>query len=166
MTTAIRRSQTPIREMTGRPGQSWGYIVIPARGKVTMRIRGDVLDTTITTTYGLENRHLMTRIQRIETVEMIEGRLWWLLGIGIPLLFFFFLGLIPIVLFFFLKQKWLIVHNASGNLLLFYDDSQRANSFCQTLMAVARQLNSKSTPATAANGGRPKRPVNQRSRSN
>lgn len=109
-----------------------------------MRIVGDVLETAIGTSYGLENRDVYTRIPRVETAEVIEGRVWWLLGIGIPLLFVFFIGIIPIVAFFFVKQKCLIVHNVSGNLVLFYRDTKKAKDFCQTLMAVARQSNSKS----------------------
>lgn len=137
----------PVREITGSPGQSLGYIVIPARGKVTMRISGDMLETKSKTVYGLENKESYTRIQRIETVEMIEGRLWWLLSIGIPLLGFYLIGVIPIILFFFLKQKRVVVYDKSGSHFLFYKDSHTVKDFCQTLMLVSRQLNSKSLPA-------------------
>jgi hypothetical protein len=163
--SAIQRIPVPVREITGRPGQSWGYVVVPTSGKVTMRILSDMLETSIATAYGLEQREIHTRIQRIETVEMVEGRLWWLLIIGIPLLFVFFLGVIPIVLFFVLKQKWLVVHNASGNLTLFYKDSKKVQDFCRTLMAISRQLNSKSSSsAPPANGNRPQSANDQRPR--
>lgn len=158
--TTIQRIPAPVREITGRPGQSWGYVVVPTSGKVTMRIVGDTLETNIATAYGLEKREVHTRIQRIETVEMVEGRLWWLLIIGIPLLFFF-VGIIPIVLFFLLKQKWLVIHNVSGNLTLFYSDSKKVQDFCRTLMAISRQLNGKSAPAPAP-GNRPQSSNGQR----
>lgn len=106
-----------------------------------MEIKGTLLETTISTAYGLEQSQLFTRIERIETVQMVEGRLWWLLAVGFPLLFVFLIGVIPIVLFFFLKQKWLFVHERSGSLLLFYKDSQRTKEFCATLLAVALQAN-------------------------
>lgn len=136
-----------VREITGRPGQSLGYIVIPASGKATMRITGDILETKSKTSYGLEEREAYTRIQRIETVEIIEGRLWWLLSIGIPLIPAYFIGVIPIVLFFFIKQKRIVIHDKSGKNFLFYKDSPTAKDFCKTLLLVSRQLNSKSAPA-------------------
>jgi len=152
--SSLQRVPAPVREITGKPGQSWGNFVMPARGEVTMKISGDLLETKILTAFGLDQREIKTRIQRIETVERSEGRLWWLLWIGIPLLFTFFIGIIPIVLFFIIKQKWIVVHNNSGNLLLFYQDSTKAKNFCHTLMAISRQLNSKSSPATS-NGATP-----------
>ena len=158
-----------VREITGRPGRSFGYIVVPASGKTTMRITGDILEAKSKTAYGLEQRESYTRIQRIETVEMIEGRIWWLLSIGVPLLAAYFVGVVPIIAFFLLKQKRLVVHDKSGNNFLFYKDSAKAKDFCQTLMLVSRQLNSKSTPVSNQrnkqrsqnpNNGRP--PVDKR----
>jgi len=95
--SSLQRIPAPVREITGKPGQSWGNFVMPARGEVTMKISDDLLETKILTAFGLDQREIQTRIQRIETVERSEGRLWWLLWIGIPLLFTFFIGIIPIV---------------------------------------------------------------------
>ncbi len=142
---------TPIREMKGQPGQAIGNVVFPSRGEVIMRIQNDVLETSIVTAYGLEKREVHTRIQRIESVEVVEGRFWWLLGIGIPMLLFYGLGIIPIVLFFVIKQRWLMVYNASGNLLLFHNDQKKAQDFCRTVMAISRQLNTKAASAPTKN---------------
>ncbi|NEZ61995.1 hypothetical protein D0962_04265 [Leptolyngbyaceae cyanobacterium CCMR0082] len=124
-----------------------------------MRVVEDVLETNIATSYGLENRNIYTRIQRIETVEVIEGRLWWLLAVGVLLLPVYLLGIIPIVIFFLVKQKWLIVHNAGSNIILFYRDTKKAKDFCRTLMAVARKLNGKppspSIPKLPAQSSKP-----------
>lgn len=133
-------------EISGKPGQVWGSVVIPAGGKTVMRINGDLLQTSTRMNYGLENKDVMTRIQNIDSVEVTEGCIWWLLAIGIPALAFYFIGIIPIVLFFVIKQKWLVVYTGSANLILFHKNTQQAREFRDKLMLLARQLNSK-TPA-------------------
>ena len=39
--------------------------------------------STTTSTYQLEKKVIYTRIQNIDSVELVEGRMWWLLTIRI-----------------------------------------------------------------------------------
>lgn len=129
-------------EIAGRPGQVWGAMVIPAGGKTTMRINGDILQTTTRMNLGLENKEILTLIQKIDSIEVTEGRIWWLLIVGIALLFFV-VGIIPIILFFVIKQKWIVVYSGSASLILFHKNTKNAREFADKLMAMARRLNSK-----------------------
>jgi hypothetical protein len=156
-----QRGQTLVREIEGKPGQSIGNFVAPANGKITMKLSGDLLETKIVMAHSLEQREIQTRIQCIETIEMVEGRLWWLLWISVTIVtgslgidYFdgaWIVAIIPIIIFFVIKQKWLVVHNSSGNLVLFYKDSIKAKDFCNTLMALSRHLNQRALAPTPSN---------------
>lgn len=148
-------------EINGRPGQVWGNFVSPASGKATMRIEGDMLRTITRTAYGLEKKEVHTRIQNIDSVELVEGRLWWLLFVGIFTLVWI-IGIVFIVLFFMLKQNWIVVHTPCANLILFYKKTENVQGFCTSLLNLTRQLNApaiprQQDPAQAA------RPINSRS---
>lgn len=129
-------------EIIGKPGQVWGTMVIPAGGKTTMRINGDILQTSTRVNYGLENKEVLTRIQNIDSIEVTEGLIWWLLIIGLITLSFL-IGVVFIVLFFVIKQKWLVIHTSSAALILFHNNTQQARDFRDKLMIISRQLNSK-----------------------
>ncbi|PSB24022.1 hypothetical protein C7B82_28590 [Stenomitos frigidus ULC18] len=132
-------------EIHGRPGQVWGSVVIPASGKATMRIVGDTLHTSTKTSYGLEKKEIHTRIQNIDAVEVVEGRLWWLLFLGIATLLWV-IGIVFIVLFFVLKQNWIVVHTPCSHLILFYKKSENVQGFCTNLLNLSRQLNAPAIP--------------------
>jgi hypothetical protein len=106
--------------------------MMPAGGKATMRIVGDTLHTSTKTAYGLEKKETQTRIQSIDSVEVVEGRLWWLLGLGFSTLLFWGLGLVFLVLFFVLKQNWMVVHTPGAPLILFYKKAEHVQDFCTT----------------------------------
>lgn len=137
----VQKTSLGVREISGRPGQSWGSVVIPGNGKATMRIVEDVLYTNVQASFGLESKELQTRIQSIDTVELVEGRLWWLLWLGIPSIFAMGIGLILIIIFFLYKQRWIAVYGGNAVLVLFHTDKQRAREFTQTLLLLSRQLN-------------------------
>lgn len=130
-------------ELSGKPGQVWGSVVVPSGGKSTMRIDGDILQTTARMNYGLENKDILTRIQTIDAIEVTEGRMWWLLAIGFATLWIL-VGIIPIVLFFIFKQKWIVIYSQGTHLILFHKNTQQAREFRDSLMAIVRQLNAKS----------------------
>ena len=71
----------------------------------------------------------------VGSIELCQGRLWWLIVLGISTLAFFFVGLIFIILFFFLKQKWITVRCGSVTLTLFYKKQPDAEAFKDTLLA-------------------------------
>jgi len=148
-------------EIHGRPGQVWGSLMMPAGGKATMRIVGDTLHTSTKTAYGLEKKETQTRIQSIDSVEVVEGRLWWLLGLGFSTLLFWGLGLVFLVLFFVLKQNWMVVHTPGAPLILFYKKADNVQDFCTHLLHLSRQLNAPALPRQQPSA-QATRPVNTR----
>jgi hypothetical protein len=141
----LSRSGQAMSEINGRPGQVWGSVIIPASGKATMRIVGDTLHTSTKTSYGLEKKETQTRIQNIDAVEVVEGRLWWLLFLGLSTLVWG-IGIVFIVLFFVLKQNWMVVHTPCSPLILFYKKSDNVQGFCTDLLNLSRQLNAPAMP--------------------
>ncbi|MDX2097014.1 MAG: hypothetical protein SFW36_04495 [Leptolyngbyaceae cyanobacterium bins.59] len=136
----IQRANSGVTEIVGRPGQVWGNVVVPAGGKASMRIDGDILRGTVALNLGLETKEIYTRIQKIDSVEVVEGRIWWLLILGIATIIWL-VGIVPIILFFVIKQQWIVVHSGSACLVLFHKNTNQAKQFSQTLLTMARQLN-------------------------
>lgn len=167
MSNSIEHTNSGVTEITGTPGQAWGSFVVPAGGKSSLRIVGDTLQGKTVVNFGLETKEIYTRIQAIDSIEVIEGRMWWLLFLGLATLFLYFIGVIFIVLFFVFKQNCLVVHSNSASLVIFHQDTNRAKQFSQNLLLLARQLNastaSRSSTATNSrqpqNNQRPTRPA-------
>jgi hypothetical protein len=162
MNNQIPGSEQNVTEITGRPGQVWGTVVIPTGGKTTMRIVGDTLQTTTKVNFGLEKKEVFTRIQKIDSVEIVEGRIWWLLVLGLATVMGV-IGFVFIVLFFAIKQNWIVVRSSTSSLILFHSDNSRVKQFCSNLLTISRQLNAHSI----SNNSTSKRPSqNMPSKSN
>lgn len=129
-------------EINGRPGVAWGNLIIPANGnsKIKIRVVRDLLQTNVKLAFGLENKDILTPISDISSIEIVEGRLWWLLWLGFTTLFMYFIGIIFIVLFFVIKQRWIVIYTKSINLTLFHKKSENVEQFRQTVLAIQRQL--------------------------
>jgi hypothetical protein len=125
-----------------------------------MRIVGDTLHTSTKTAYGLEKKETQTRIQNIDAVEVVEGRLWWLLWLGFSTLVWG-IGIVFIVLFFVLKQNWMVVHTPCSPLILFYKKAENVQGFCTNLLNLSRQLNAPAMPRQQPSA-QATRPVNTR----
>lgn len=142
-------------EISGTPGQVWGNVVIPASGKTTIRVVGDVLQTSTTSAYQLEKKVVFTRIQNIDSIELVEGRMWWLLIIGIFTLVYL-IGIAFIIAFFAYKRSWIVIHTNCANLILFYKKTENAQEFCKNVLAISRQLNTSMLPKqNMGNGSQP-----------
>ena len=63
-----------------------------------------------------------------------------MLGLGITTLSLYFIGLVFIIIFFIVKQRWIVIHTPSINLSLFYKQSENVEQFKQTVLAIQRQL--------------------------
>lgn len=152
----VNNNSRTVVEINGKPGQVWGNVVIPASGKSTIKIIGDVLHTNTTTTYDLEKKVIYTRIQNIDSIEIVEGRLWWLFFIGLATLFFYLIGVIFIIAFFAYKRNWIVIHTNCANLILFYKKTENAQEFCKNVLAISRQLNMPTLPKqNMGNGSQP-----------
>lgn len=148
-------SSRTITEISGTPGQVWGNVAIPASGKTTMKIVGDVLQSNTASAYQLEKKVIYTRIQNIDSVELVEGRMWWLLTLGIFTLIYI-IGIAFIVAFFVYKRNWIVVHTNCSNLILFYKKTENAQDFCKNVLAISQQLNAPMQPQqNMGNGSQP-----------
>jgi len=135
-------------EISGKPGLIWGNIIVPTAGRSKIRIKivGDLVQSNIYSGYGLEKKEIQTRIQDVKSIEISSGPLAWLLGIGISTLFFYGLGIIFIILYFFIKQKWMIIYTSTLNIIVFYKKPEDVEQFRSTVLTLARQINSPSAP--------------------
>lgn len=158
MPSNFQNSLNTTRELKGKPGQNWlGPVVVPARGSMVLKINSTILEAKKISSFGLEQAEAFIRIQQIDTIEMVEGRLWWLLSLA-----FFFAGayfnggafgmicaLIAVgivVAFFVVKQKWMVIRTGSTNVILFYKNSGLAKEFSSNLLAIACKLNTQPAP--------------------
>ncbi|NJO64642.1 MAG: hypothetical protein HC836_42835 [Richelia sp. RM2_1_2] len=135
-------------EINGKPGLIWGSIIVPAAGRSKIRIKivGDLLQSNIDSGYGLEKKEIHVRIQDVKSIEISSGPLTWLLGIGISTLFFYGLGIIFIILYFFIKQKWMIIYTSTLNIIVFYKKPEDVEQFRSAVLTLARQINSPTVP--------------------
>ncbi|MBD2666674.1 hypothetical protein [Richelia sinica] len=136
-------------EINGKPGLVWGNLIVPAAGrsKITVKIVGDLLQTNIQSSYGLEKRNIQTRIQDVKSIEIASGPLNWLLVLGF-LTLLWGIGIIFIILYCFIRQNWLIVYTGTISIIVFYKKTQDVERFRSTVLKLARQLNSPSLPRT------------------
>ena len=147
--SAISQSQylsQPVTEIKGKPGIVWGNLVVPTgvRARITVKLDGDLLQSNVRLAFGLENKEIKTRLQDIGSIEVAEGRLWWLLWIGIPTLFTFFIGIIFIVFFFLIKQRWLVIYTKSVNLVVFHKRAESVEQFREAVFAAIQKNSSTS----------------------
>lgn len=165
-TSAITSRNQANAEINGRPGVIWGNLIVPASGrsKIKIKIVGDHLQTNVDLAYGLEKKEIITPIQEVKSIEIAQGRLWWLLILGLLTLFVYFIGVIFIVLFFLIKQRWIIIYTSSVHLILFYKNSESIEQFRTTVLSIKRQLNSPAIPKP--NGARPAVPDRTRPQMN
>ncbi|MHC5746949.1 MAG: hypothetical protein ACYTXT_34720 [Nostoc sp.] len=135
-------------EISGKPGLIWGNLIVPTAGrsKIRIKIAGDLLQSNIDSGYGLEKKDIQTRIQDIKSIEISSGPLAWLLVIGIATLFLYGLGIIFIILYFFIKQQWLIIYTSTLSIIVFYKKPEDVEQFRSTVLALAHQINSPPAP--------------------
>ncbi len=131
-------------EINGNPGLVWGNLIVPdaSRSKITVKIVGDLLQTNIESNYGLVKKDIQTRIQDVKSIEIASEPLNWLLILGLLTLWFYFIGIIFIILYFFIKQKWLIIYTTTISIIVFYKKNQDVEKFRSIVLSLARQFNS------------------------
>jgi len=152
-------SHTLVQEITGKPGNLIGKMIVPASGSITVRIVGDMLQATTKGT--LEKRDSWTRIQNIDCAEIVESPIWQLLGIGIPLLLaglpsveysdfgglLLLAGIGCIAAFFLVKRRYLAIYSSRNTIPVFIQKpSETYQQFAMAVMTIARQLNARPVP--------------------
>ena len=132
-----------VREITGRPASIIGNWIVPQQfGKTKLRISGDVIECEVKVFFGLEKRITYLRIQEISAVSIFNGRIWWLLWIGICTLYpYWFIGLILIVAFFLVKNNALSINEKGQAIAMTYSNNTEAQTFCENVLKLSKQLN-------------------------
>lgn len=147
-------------EITGAPAQTWGNVLIPLKGTITVKITGDTLQVTIKT--GLEKRESWTRIQNVDSIEILEAPIYALLSFGCFLIFIglgtmnssFIIGLLFVfggaaMIAFAIKSKrrYLAIYSYRSTIAVFMKkSSDNYQQFAMNVLAIARHLNA---PANA-----------------
>ncbi|MEG4326310.1 hypothetical protein [Microcoleus sp. herbarium5] len=118
-----------VTQISGIPGQLVGAVPVRTNGTGTLKILGDTLQANFDSFFGLEIKEIVIPIQDVKAVEIGEGCTWWLLALGISTLWFFFIGIIFIVLAFIVKQRYITIYTSRINLIMFYTKTDRINHF-------------------------------------
>lgn len=155
----MRTNQQAI-EIAGAPGKVWGNVLVPTRGTITVKITGDTLQGTVKT--GLEKKESWTRIQNIDSIEILEAPIYVLLLIGGFLVLFglslldksfifaliILLGCAAIIAFAINnKRRCLAIYSHRNTIAVFMNNSPNSyQQFSMNVLAIARQLNA---PANA-----------------
>lgn len=157
-------------EIVGTPGKTWGNVIVPASGTVTLQITGDLIQAT--TQNGFEKTTSWTRIQNIDSIEIAEAPNYLLLLIGIVFalmglaalvanpvsgLVLFAIGVVCIVYALKAKRRLLVIHSFRYTIPVFMTKPPDLyRQFAANVMTLARQLN------TFAPGPQPNRPAQAR----
>ncbi|MEA5421092.1 hypothetical protein VB712_17845 [Spirulina sp. CCNP1310] len=129
-------------EIIGQPGKIAGIFVTPIRGRITLRVIDDHLRAQTKLAWGLETQEILIKCDRIESIQVTEGRIWWLLWLGIATFWFLGIGFAFIIAFFLIKQRWLIVYSGRQTVILFFKENQMSQirTFAQSLMAKPQRM--------------------------
>jgi hypothetical protein len=116
-----------IDSIYGTTSSAWAGAFHPTSDRMKIQLRDNFIKTDINFFLGTK-KTIYTKIDKISSVELGEGRLWWLLIISIFTVFFL-IGIIFIILFFIVKVKWLTIYTDSFPLVISYDSDQQAEQF-------------------------------------
>lgn len=149
------QSNQRVMEISGRPGKVWGSMFIPASGNITVKIAGDLVQSTLTS--GVEKTESWVRIQNVDSVEMSECPEYVLLSLGIflvlfalgmigssPLFGLLFLvgGIVCIVYAFINKRRLMTIYSLRYTIPVFMTKPPMSyKQFAEHVMAIARHLN-------------------------
>ena len=156
MTSNPRRvNNYPAPEIKGAPAQIWGNMLVPARGIMTLQIDNNILRTRVKT--GLEKKESWIRIQNIDSVEISEAPIYFLLVIGVILILSglgtfdssFIFGLILmlggiVIIVFTLKNKrrCLVINSYRNTVGVFMNKSPETyQQFAMKILEISHQLN-------------------------
>jgi len=170
-----------VTEITGRPGKVFGSMFLPASGSMTVKISGDLLQSTLKS--GVEKTDSWVRIQNIDAIEVLESPEYLLFAIGILLivwglgwamgnvillsLLFVAGGVACSVYAFINKRRLLAIYSLRYTIPVFMTKSPASYyQFSEQVMAIARHLNASSamTQTNRLGNGKPAMPLGNGSR--
>ncbi|WP_017303831.1 hypothetical protein [Spirulina subsalsa] len=142
-------TQQPLTKIQGTLGTSVGSLIVPRWGTITLELQGHLLYSQQESIFALESTKSYTVLSKIDSVEIVSGRIWWLLWLGL-ITSFLLLGILFIIAFFLIKQEWLLIVSGRTTYVLFFRRNNRQNiqQFAQNLLT---QIRINSAPRTQPN---------------
>ena len=143
----MTRSRSIMQEITGKAANNNYGILSPASlgGTTTLQLYENRLVEN--TKKLIATRHCEVILTEIDSVEIAEEGISWILVLGIMTLFLYGLGIIFIILYFIMKYKYLIVRSGSNAQVLCIANNanmEKARSFMYAVLAQAEREKRKS----------------------
>jgi hypothetical protein len=129
-----------ITELSGKPGvSSYGAIVPGFFGRTTLQLQPTRLVEK--TQQVIARRHCTVLLTQIDSIEIVEAGNPLLLVLGVMTISFL-VGIIFIVLYFFLKHKYLLVRSGSNAQLVMLNSANetQAEQFMEALLKQVEEL--------------------------
>ncbi len=112
--TSVRKSRSGELSVTGKAASSsFGHVLVPSMfGSTTLTLRGDrLIDDTKKL---VASHHSEILLSRIDSAEIVVSGNNALLALGVPLTLALGIGLILIALYFFMKNRFLVIRSGSN----------------------------------------------------
>ncbi|MCG9885863.1 MAG: hypothetical protein MH825_09875 [Cyanobacteria bacterium] len=137
----MSNSRNAVLEITGKAANSYYSFLSPALiGTTTLQVRkGRVVERTRKI---IATRNCEILLSEIDSVEIIEDGISWLLVLGIFTVFLYGLGIIFWILYFFLKYQYLIIHSGGNAQVLCISGAggmERAKTFMEEVLRRSEQ---------------------------
>ncbi len=156
-------------EVTGKTAKTFGNVLVPAGGKVHIKINNDLIQATVKS--GFVETEVWIRAQNIDSVELFETPIYLLLGFGI-LMGLFALGnliasaeyigsLVYAIVCSFIsgiciwisikhKRRFLIIHSTRNIIAVFMNKPvENYRQFAINVIFLARHLNARAPIQTS-----------------
>lgn len=130
--------QTVLQEVTGGAAFSNVGVLTPAMfGNTTLQLTHNrVIERTKRI---ISRRYCEIQLHRVDSAEIVEEGVIALLILGFPLLALFFVGIIFIILYFFIKNKYLIIRSDSNAVVMVIRSgkTEQARAFMEQVLKAA-----------------------------
>jgi hypothetical protein len=132
-------------EISGKAANSYYTFLAPALlGKTTLQL----CETRIIerTRKMIATRYCEVILSEVDSVEIVEDGISWLLVLGFFTLFLYGLGIIFFILYFFFKYKYLIIRSGSNAQVLCISGAsnmERAKTFMEEVLYRSEQAKPK-----------------------
>lgn len=135
---------TQLAQFTGGAvNNAYGILSPVGFGRTTTLILTEDRVIEITKKF-IASRYCEIRVSRIDSVEITEQGISWLLILGFMTIALYGIGLIFIILYFFIKQKYLLIYSGSNMIAVQIQkkmDKAIASDFAKKTLDQADRLN-------------------------
>lgn len=138
-------SQSSSTELVGKAANAYYGFLSPALfGKTSFQISDNRI--TEKTKKIVASRYCQVLLSEVDSVEIVEDGVSWLLVLGLSLLLLYGIGIIFLILYFFFKYKYLIIRSGSNTQVLCITGTggmDRAKAFMSEVLMRSERLKAK-----------------------